>query len=148
MWRPEPRNHLRQTTAMIFPRVSAHPGDDPSRDAAQAPQAESFGPVALGPASRLRRRYADAPAGAPRCAPSAPAEARRRFPPASKCGFLAAFISAKFTGVIHDRMPIILILLDGLRQDGFRILAKQRDGRRIVQPVSSGEAGRKERKKN
>ncbi len=27
-------------------------------------------PGALGPASRLRRRYADAPAGAPRCAPS------------------------------------------------------------------------------
>src|ERR1700674_4880675 len=128
---------------MIFLRVSARPGDDPCRGAAQAPQAESFGPVALGPASRLRRRYADAPAGAPRCAPSALAEARRRFPPASKCGLLAAFISAEFTGVIHDRIPIILIRLDGLRQDGLRILAEQRDGSRIVQAVSSGEAGRK-----
>src|SRR5258708_29105178 len=46
-------------------------------------------------ASCLRRLYAHAPAGAPRCAPSAPAEARRRFPPASKCGLLAAFISAE-----------------------------------------------------
>src|SRR6516225_8958263 len=46
-------------------------------------------PGALGLASRLRRRYADAPAGAPRGAPSAPAGARRRFPPASKCGLLA-----------------------------------------------------------
>src|ERR1700686_4678975 len=51
-------------------------------------------PGALGPASRLRRRYADAPAGAPRCAPSAPAEARRRVPPASQSGLLAAFIFA------------------------------------------------------
>jgi hypothetical protein len=31
------------------------------------------------------------PAGAPRGAPSAPAGARRRFPPASKSGLLAAF---------------------------------------------------------
>jgi hypothetical protein len=52
----------------------------------------SLRPSALGPASRLRRRYADAPAGAPRGAPSAPAGARRRFPPASKSGLLAAFI--------------------------------------------------------
>src|SRR5216684_676864 len=51
-------------------------------------------PGALGPASRLRRRYADAPAGAPRCARSAPAGARRRFPPASKSGLLVAFIFA------------------------------------------------------
>src|SRR5258708_7259361 len=50
-----------------------------------------FRPGALGPASRLRRRYADAPASAPLRAPSAPAAARRRFPPASKSGLLAAF---------------------------------------------------------
>ena len=45
--------------------------------------------------SRLRRRYADAPAGAPRGAPPAPAGARRRFPPASKSGLLAAFIASR-----------------------------------------------------
>ena len=50
-------------------------------------------------AGDLRRRYADAPAGAPRGAPAAPAGARRRFPPASKSGLLAAFI---FLGAIRD----------------------------------------------
>ena len=37
-------------------------------------------------------RPSDAPAGAPPGVPSAPAGARRRFPPASKSGLLAAFI--------------------------------------------------------
>src|SRR5262249_55220510 len=49
-------------------------------------------PRALDPASRLRRRYTDAPAGAPRSAPSVPAGVQRRFPPASKSGLLAAFV--------------------------------------------------------
>jgi len=55
------------------------------------PRATSIAALAgaLGPGSRLRRRYA--PAGAPLCAPSAPPWARRRFPPALKCGLLAAF---------------------------------------------------------
>jgi hypothetical protein len=68
-------------------------------------------PGALGPASRLRRRYADAPAGAPRGAPSAPVGARRRFPPASKSGLLAAFIFSRET--IHF----------GIRRRLWRVLA-------------------------
>jgi hypothetical protein len=61
----------------------------PGAGAAQAPQAESFAPVALGPAcggavlTLLRVR----------CAPATPPEARRRVPPASERGLLAAFIS-------------------------------------------------------
>src|SRR5258708_2467786 len=109
---------------MILPRFSAHSGDYPSpeRGTAYAPQSESIGPLALGPASRLRRRYAYAPAVARRCARSAPEEVGRSFPPASKCGLLAAFVSAEFTRAIRGRKPIILI-----RSDGLGILAEQRD---------------------
>src|ERR1700722_11739258 len=53
---------------------------------------ESSGRAHSVPRPALRRRYADAPAGAPRCAPSAPAKAHRRVPPASQSGLLAAFI--------------------------------------------------------
>ena len=48
------------------------------------------------PRPALRRRYADAPAGAPRCALRRRPEARRRFPPAPKRGLLAVcFIECK-----------------------------------------------------
>ena len=60
--------------------------------AAWPPQRRAPSRRTRSPASRLRRRYADAPAGAPRGAPSAPVGARRRFRPASKSGLLAGFI--------------------------------------------------------
>jgi hypothetical protein len=86
-FRPKANWRTRRLRRFISPRRS------PTRCGASAAYGE-LRPGALGPASRLRRRYADAPAGAPRCAPSAPARARRRVPPASKGGLLAAFFFA------------------------------------------------------
>jgi hypothetical protein len=74
-------------------------------------------PGALGPASRLRRRYADAPAGAPRYAPSAPAEARRRFPPASQSALPAAFFLGELTRMIINRVPGTFIDVRGAPSD-------------------------------
>ena len=93
--RPKPRNHLRQTTAMIFPRVSAFQVTIPDvvryrRRKRRASDRLHSVPRPAGGGALLTllpaRRVA---------APSAQAEHLRRFPPASKCGLLAAFISVE-----------------------------------------------------
>jgi hypothetical protein len=83
-------DHAVVITSQSRPRPS---GDDPRRRAAHAPLTESSGRAhsvprpAFGGAMLTLLRVR-------RAAPSAPAGARRRFPPASQSGLLAAFIVA------------------------------------------------------
>jgi hypothetical protein len=92
-WRPEPlsRSLVLSSRARASPPIRV---TILTRGGASAAHGE-LRPGALGPASRLRRRYADAPAGAPSCAPSASSGGSTALPARSEARAVSSFLTSK-----------------------------------------------------